>query len=35
MAINVNIRARRDAAIGKPVAVIADEIRICSQQLAD
>ncbi|EGD60733.1 methyl-accepting chemotaxis protein [Novosphingobium nitrogenifigens DSM 19370] len=35
MAINVNIRARRDAAIGKPVAVISDEIRVCSQQLAD
>jgi methyl-accepting chemotaxis protein len=35
MAINVNIRARRDAQIGRPVAVIADEIRICSQQLAE
>lgn len=35
MAINVNIRARRDAHIGRPVAVIADEIRICSQQLAE
>ncbi|HZV11297.1 MAG TPA: chemotaxis protein, partial [Novosphingobium sp.] len=35
MAINVNIRARRDSRIGRPVAVIADEIRICSQQLAE
>lgn len=34
MAINVNIQARRDARIGRPVAVIADEIRICSRQMA-
>jgi len=35
MAINVNIRARRDSAIGKPVAVIAEEIRISSTALAE
>jgi hypothetical protein len=34
MAINVNIRARREALIGRPVSVIANEIRISSLQLA-
>ena len=34
MAINVNIQARRDARIGRPVSVIANEIRICSRQMA-
>ncbi|WP_408590420.1 chemotaxis protein [Novosphingobium sp.] len=34
MAINVNIRARREASIGRPVAVIADAIRTASQDLA-
>lgn len=34
MAINVNIRARREAAVGRPVAVIADAIRLASQDLA-
>ena len=35
MAINVNIQARRDERIGRPVAVIANEIRICSRQMAE
>ena len=34
MAINVNIQARRDAQIGRPVGVIADEIRLTSFKLA-
>ncbi|HWU01880.1 MAG TPA: chemotaxis protein [Novosphingobium sp.] len=35
MAINVNIQARRHSTIGRPVAVIANEIRLCSLKLAE